>query len=94
MNLLKKIWHLQPSVKTFHTDRYQYVSGSNWNLHKRKLEQIKEENKLIGKKVMHQQIDTNDYKKKLNQEIKDYIQLRDKIRKCKPKDNKPAHSKS
>lgn len=37
MFLLKKIWHLQPSVSTFHPDRYQYVSGSNWNNQKKKL---------------------------------------------------------
>ena len=73
MSLLKKIWNLQPSVKTYNSDKYQYVSGSNWNLHKRKLEQIKEENKWIGKKVMHQIIDSGDYKKKLKDEIKDYI---------------------
>lgn len=65
MNLLRKIWHLQPSVKTFSTDKYQYVSGSNWNLHKKKLEQIKQENKVIGKKVLHQQADSQDYKKRL-----------------------------
>ena len=70
MNLLKKIWNLQPSVKTYNSDKYQYVSGSNWNLHKRKLEQIKEENKWIGKKVMHQHVDSADYKKKLKEEIK------------------------
>ena len=65
MTLLKKIWHLQPSVDTYNRDKYQYVSGSHWNQHKRKLEQIKEENKLIGKKVMHQQLEHSDYKKKL-----------------------------
>ncbi len=39
---------MHPTVKTFHSDKYQYSSGSNWNLHKKKLEQIKVENKLIG----------------------------------------------
>ena len=94
MNLLKKIWHLQPSVKTFHQDRYQYVSGSNWNLHKKKLEQIKAENKLIGQKFIHQQHDTQDYKKKLKEEIKEYVELRDNIRKVKVSPNKNRHSKS
>ena len=94
MNLLKKIWHLQPSVKTFNSDRYQYVSGSNWNLHKKKLEQIKEENKLIGKKFMGQQHDTQDYKKKLKEEIKGYLELRDSIRKVKVNAGKNKHSKS
>lgn len=67
LNLLKRIWNLQPSVDTFNRDRYQYVSGSNWNLHKRKLEEIKEQNKLIGQKVLHQQVDSADYKKRLKE---------------------------
>lgn len=94
MNLLKRIWHQNPSVKTFNSDRYQYVSGSNWNLHKKKLEQIKEENKLIGKKVLHQQPDLGDYKKRLKEEIKGYIDLRDSIRKHKFKEAKQKNSKS
>ena len=73
MNLLKRIWHQNPSVKTFNSDPYQYVSGSNWNLHKRKLEQIKAENKAIGKKVLHQQPDLGGYKKRLKEEIKEYV---------------------
>lgn len=85
MNLLKKIWHLQPSVDTFHSDRYQFVSGSNWNLHKKKLDQIKEENRKLGQKVLHHQIDPADYKKKLKEEIKDYLELKNSIRKCKGK---------
>ena len=98
MNLLKKIWYLQPSVDTFNKDKYQYVSGSHWNQHKRKLQQIKEENKVIGQKVMHQQFEQSDYKKKLKEDIKDYIQLRNSIRKCKPskehktsKTDRPPH---
>jgi len=94
MYLLKKIWNLQPSVQTFHPDKYQYISGSNWNLHKKKLEQIKEENKLIGQKVLHQQVDTAEYKKKLKLEIKEYLELRDSIRKCKVKESKLKHSRS
>lgn len=73
MSLLKKIWHLQPSVRTFHPDHYQYVSGSNWNNQKKKLEQIKQENKIIAMKVVHQHIDPTDYKKKLKEEIREYI---------------------
>ena len=94
MNLLKRIWHQNPSVKTFNSDRYQYVSGSNWNLHKKKLEQIKEENKLIGKKVLHQQPDLGDYKRRLKEEIKEYIELRDGIRKHKFKEPKQKGHKS
>lgn len=44
MNLLKRIWGLEPTVNTFNEDRYQYKSGSNWNQHKMKLSQIKGEN--------------------------------------------------
>lgn len=42
MSLLKRIWNLQPSVKTYHQDRYQYSSGSNWSRHKKDLDQIRE----------------------------------------------------
>ena len=37
MFLLKRIWHVEPSITTFHADKYQFVSGSNWNHHKKKL---------------------------------------------------------
>ena len=92
LNLLRRIWNLQPSVKTYNSDKYQYVSGSNWNLHKKKLEQIKEENKWIGKKVMTHHLDSADYKKRLKGEIKEYLELRDSIRKCKV--GRVRHTKS
>ena len=94
MFLLKKIWHIEPSFNTFNSDKYKYVSGSNWNLHKKKLEQIKEENKMIGKKVLTTQFIAGDYKKKLKEQIKEYIELRDSIRKFKLKDNKEKRTKS
>ncbi len=83
MHLLKKIWHAEPAISTFSSDKFQHVSGSNWNLHKKKVEQIKEENKLIGKKIFEKQLETMDFKKKLKQEIKEYIELRNSIRKFK-----------
>lgn len=84
MSLLKRIWNLEPSVKTFANDKFQFVSGSNWNLHRKKQEQIKQDNLKIGQKVLLQQIEVKDYKKKLKEEIKEYIELRDSIRKIKP----------
>lgn len=92
LSLLKKIWNLQPSVNTFHQDRYQFTSGSNWGLRKKNMDQIKQENKLIALKVTHQHVDPNDYKKKLKEEIKSYIELRDGIRKMKV--SKPKNTKS
>lgn len=94
MLLLKKIWHIEPSFNTFNSDKFQYVSGSNWSLHKKKIQQIKQENKAIGKKFLQQQLETADYKKKLKQDIKGYIELRDSIRKFKPDDGKPKRMKS
>jgi hypothetical protein len=41
MCLLKKIWNLEPTIKTFNEDRFQYISGSNWNQQKKKLSEIK-----------------------------------------------------
>lgn len=52
MHLLKKIWNLEPTIKTFNQDRYQYISGSNWNQQKRKLSEIKEENKRLEKQLI------------------------------------------
>ncbi|MCB0369404.1 MAG: hypothetical protein KDD45_08125 [Bdellovibrionales bacterium] len=45
---------------------------------------------------MHQHVDSIDYKKRLKEEIKEYLELRDHIRKhkFKSKDNKNKHSKS
>ena len=64
------------------------------SLHKKKMEQIKEENKAIGRKIMQEQVDSLDYKKKLKSEIKEYLELRDSIRKCKPAASKHQSSKS
>ena len=41
MTLLKRIWHLEPTVDSFKNDKFQYVSGSNWHHHKKKLSEIK-----------------------------------------------------
>jgi hypothetical protein len=65
MSLLKRIWNLEPTIKTFANDKFQFVSGSNWNLHRKKQEQIKQDNLKIGQKVLLQQIEVKDYKKKL-----------------------------
>jgi hypothetical protein len=42
MFLLKKIWNLEPTLKTFNEGRYQYISGSNKTQQKKKLSEIKE----------------------------------------------------
>lgn len=92
MSLLKRIWHIQPSVKTFHQDQYQFTSGSNWGFRKKNMDQIRQENKLIALKMNHQNVDYIDYKKKLKEEIKSYIELRDGIRKI--RDDKSKNCKS
>lgn len=70
MHLLNKIWHLKPTINTFYEDKFQYISGSNWNLQKKNFEMIKKENKLIGHKVLEQQTEVKEYKKKLKEDIK------------------------
>lgn len=49
---------------------------------------------MLGKKVLNQQTDQSDFKKRLKAEIKDYLELRDGIRKHKVKDKKGSHAKS
>ena len=43
---------------------------------------------------MHHHVDPKDYKKKLKEEIKEYLELKNSIRKFKGKDNKSKSSKS
>jgi hypothetical protein len=65
MGLLKRIWNLEPTVNSFSNDKFQFISGSNWTQTKRKLEEIKVQNKKLGLKVLQQQMEVKDYKKKL-----------------------------
>jgi len=67
MHLLKKIWNLEPTISTFNSDKFQYVSGSNWSQYKKKQECIREENKKIGQKVLMHKVEVEDYKKKLKE---------------------------
>lgn len=85
MSLLKRIWHLEPTVDTYKDDKYQYISGSNWHHHKKKLGEIKQENQKIVKKMHTHDFKAGDYKKRIKEEIKEYIELREHIRKFKPK---------
>ena len=85
MTLLKRIWHLEPTVDTFKNDKFQYVSGSNWHQQKKKMGDIKVENQKIASKMHTHDFKATDYKKKLRDEIKEYIELREHVRKFKPK---------
>ncbi len=54
---------------------------------KKKLQEIKDENRRMGIKVFTQQyLEKKDFKQKLKEEIKEYIELRNNIRKLKKKD--------
>ena len=71
----------------------QYVSGSNWYYKKRQAQAIKEENKRIASNIINTKIDTKDYKKKIQNEIKEYLGLRDQIRKFKLEDSQKKDKK-
>jgi hypothetical protein len=59
------------------------VSGSNRAYQQRRQAEIKDENKRIGRKMLLQKLEVPDFKNKLKAEIKDYIELRDSIRRIK-----------
>jgi hypothetical protein len=59
------------------------VSGSNWTHHQKKQAEIKDENRRLGRKMLIQHLEKQDFKTKLKAEIKDYLELRDSIRKMK-----------
>ena len=59
----------------------QHQSGSNWLLKKRQAELIKEENKRLGLNLMNTKAELKDYKRKMELEIKEYLELRKNIRK-------------
>lgn len=51
----------------------QHQSGSNWSLKKRQFSTINEQNKKIGINIISQRTDKKEYKKKLEEEIKEYL---------------------
>lgn len=92
MFLLKKIWGQGAAVQNFSEGKFQFVSGSNWNHSQRVVKGIKEENKRIIQKIGTIVMDT-DYHKKLKADIKDYLQMRDHVRKIKSSPEKSGRKK-
>ena len=75
------------------------MSGSNFHYKKRRADSVKEENKKLATNILLKKNDVKDYKKKMDNEIKEYLELRNHIRKMKPSeiikgDKKLRHSKS
>ena len=42
MGLLKRIWHLEPTIDSYNTNKFQHVSGSNWHHHQQQMNHIKQ----------------------------------------------------
>ncbi len=84
MGLLKRIWHLEPTIDSYHKNKFQHRSGSNWHHHQQQMSQIKQENQKIVQKMHTHNLEVKDYKKRLKEEIKEYIELREHVRKIKP----------
>lgn len=79
---MEKIWKMSSNLKTdSNVMHLQHQSGSNWVLKKKQAETIKEENKRLGVNLLSTKTDVKEYKKKLGQEIKEYLELRNNIRK-------------
>lgn len=70
--------HLKSESNVMHL---QHQSGSNWTLKKKQAELIKEENKRLGINLMSSKADVKEYKKKMEIEIRQYLELRKNIRK-------------
>lgn len=70
--------HIQSDSNVMHL---QHQSGSNWTLKKKQADLIKEENKRLGINLMSSKADVKEYKKKMEMEIKEYLELRKNIRK-------------
>ena len=73
MGLLKRIWHLEPTIDSYNSNRFQHVSGSNWHQHQQQMQHIKQENQKIVQKMQTHHLEVKEYKKKLKDEIKEYM---------------------
>lgn len=75
---------MPPKVETQNGDsKYQFVSGSHRTFHLKKQAEIKQENNRIIRKAVIQRLEKRDFKEKMREEIKDYLELRDGIRRFK-----------
>ena len=82
------MWTLAPKVETQNGDgKYQFVSGSHRTFHLKKQAEIQEENNRMVRKAVIQRLEKRDFKEKMREEIKDYLELRDKTRRFKNKGN-------
>lgn len=88
MSLINKLWTLPPKVETQNDDsKYQFVCGSHRNFQLKKQAEIQEENNRIIRKAIIQRLEKRDFKEKMREEIKDYLELRDKTRRFKKKNS-------
>ena len=94
--MLEKIWNVNSDCKKYQDEKCKYLSGTNWYYKKQRADSIKEENKKLATQILLKRNDVKDYKKKMESEIKEYLELRNHARKLKPvaSEAKLRHSKS
>lgn len=63
--------------------KVMYRSGSNWTFRKRENEQIRRENNKFVNCIKDNLIKPDEFKKKMNKEIREYLDRKNQIRKCK-----------